>query len=281
MTPPLRFGVNLMGTGTGAEFLDRVRASADAGVDVIMVPDHLGLIGPAPALVAAAAAAPHARVGTFVLNTAFYRPALLARDLASVDQLTGGRLEIGLGAGYVRDEFDAAGIPFQRAGARVEHLEETARFLRDAARGDDHVPAFVQSPPPIMIAGVGDRVLRLAARTADIVALSQLPDEATAIERVSFIRAAAGERADALELNVIILDLAVDRAPVLPSLPGTDYDSSESAARRSMNTLSGSVTEVAAEITRLRDEVGLSYFTFIEPDETQMARIAEIITTVR
>lgn len=279
VTKNVRFGINLMGTGDGATFLSQVRAVADIGADVVLVPDHLGLIGPAPALAAAAAAAPELRVGTFVLNAPFYRPALLARDLATVDQLSQGRLEIGLGAGYVEDEFVAAGIPFERPGRRIDHLAATLAHLRTAAVGDDHVPAFVQTPPPLMVAGVGDRVLTLAAESADIVALSNLPDDDVAAERIDFIRRAAGSRFGDLELNVIIFDIAVGRAPTLPPTGG--LDTSEEAARRSVNTLSGSVEDIVERITFLREELGVSYFTFIEPDETQLGFLREIIAAVR
>mgnify|MGYP002654094217 CR=1 FL=1 len=102
------------------------------GFDVIGVPDHLGMLAPFPAMMLAAEATERVRLNTFVLNAPFYSPALLARDLATVDQLSGGRLEIGLGAGYVKAEFDAAGIPFGRPGQRVDHLEEVVDHLHIA-----------------------------------------------------------------------------------------------------------------------------------------------------
>ncbi|NDZ93671.1 TIGR03621 family F420-dependent LLM class oxidoreductase [Streptomyces sp. SID6673] len=274
-----RFGVNLLGMGDGPGFLSKVRAVAEAGVDVVMVPDHLGLIGPAPALVAAASAAPDLRVGTFVLNTAFYRPALLTRDLATVDQLTGGRLEIGLGAGYVESEFEQAGLPFDRPGARITHMMETVAHIRSAA--GDHVPAFVQSPPPIMIAGVGDRVLSAAARHADIVALSNLPDLDVARERVDHIRAAAGDRFGDLELNVIIFDIAVGREVDVTPLRSHNDGVDDETLRRSVNLLHGSVDEVADRIRTIRDQTGISYFTFVEPSADDLTSIADVISRLR
>ncbi|MCM3896224.1 TIGR03621 family F420-dependent LLM class oxidoreductase [Gordonia sputi] len=220
MSPDIRFGVNLLGTGTGEEFRAQVRAVADSGADVVLVPDHLGLIGPMPALVAAAAQAPELRIGNFVLNAPFYSPALLARDFATVDQLSGGRLEIGLGAGYVKAEFDAAGIPFGRPGQRVDHLEEVVDHLHVAFDDPAQTPPFVQPHPPIMVAGIGDRVLSLAARKADIVAFSNLPTDDVLADRVAHVRAEAGERFDALELNVIVFDLAVGREPDVTALRG-------------------------------------------------------------
>ncbi len=121
MAREFRFGIGLRTIGSAQRLRDRVRQFADLGYDVVHFPDHLGAPAPLPAMVAAAEAAPGIRVGTYVLNAAFYRPALLARDIGDVNLLCGGRLEAGLGTGYVREEFEAAGIPYPSAGERVEH----------------------------------------------------------------------------------------------------------------------------------------------------------------
>src|SRR5215813_2512343 len=99
-TRPLRFGATLCTRGSVVDLVNHARLAAASGCDVVLLPDHLGFAAPLPSLVAIAAAVPSVRVGNCVLNTAFYRPALLARDLAAVDSATDGRLEIGLGAGY-------------------------------------------------------------------------------------------------------------------------------------------------------------------------------------
>lgn len=149
-----------------------VRAEA-LGYDVILVPDHLGMVAPFPALVAAAAATERPRLGTFVLNAAFWNPALLAREIATTDALTGGRLEVGLGAGYVREEHERAGLEFLPPGERVGHLIRTVTEL-DRLLGDEvELPRPVQLPrPPLLIGGNGDRVLRLAAEHAEIAAFT-------------------------------------------------------------------------------------------------------------
>lgn len=281
MSPDIRFGVNLLGTGTGEEFRAQVRAVSDAGADVVLVPDHLCLIGPMPALVAAATEAPDLRVGNFVLNAPFYRPALVTRDLATVDQLSGGRLEIGLGAGYVKDEFDAAGLPFGRPGQRVDHLEGVVDHLHSAFDDADQAPPFVQPRPPIMVAGIGDRVLSLAARKADIVAFSNLPNDAVLTERVAHVRAEAGDRADALELNVIVFDLAVGREPDVTALRGANPDLDDAALRESVNILHGSATQVAERVAQLHETCGISYFTFIEPSPADLNALSEVIGLVR
>lgn len=112
MPRPFRFAVNMLTFDSGQDFRARCRLAEQRGYDTILVPDHLGMPAPFSALVAAAQVTERPRLGTFVLNAGFWNPALLAREAATCDQLTGGRLELGLGAGYVKAEHDAAGLPF-------------------------------------------------------------------------------------------------------------------------------------------------------------------------
>lgn len=276
-----RFGVNFLARGTADEFLAQVRHAEQCGVDVVLLPDHLELGAPFPMLVAAAAAAPTVRVGNFVLNAGFYRPALLARDIAGVDQLTGGRVEIGLGAGYVEAEFEAAGIPFGSPGQRVEHMRdmviELRRLLGDPAR----TPPPVQTPPPIMVAGTGNRVLTIAARHADIVALAGLADDEALAERVEYIRRQAGSRFDELELNLIIFDLAIDREPDLDTLRHHNRDATDGELLRQPNALSGSHDEVVARILQLREQFGITYLTPIEPSAADLDAFGRVISELR
>ena len=113
-----RFGVNMLAADTASSWQTRARSVEELGYDVLLVPDHLGIPSPWPALAVAATATQRLRVGPFVLNAAFTNPALLARDAATVDRLSDGRVELGLGTGYAREEFDAAGIEYRSAGRR-------------------------------------------------------------------------------------------------------------------------------------------------------------------
>ena len=115
---PIRLGVAFAGHCPVAQLVVEARRGELIGFDVVSLVDHLGCTAPLPPLVAIVPAAPSGRVGNLVINASFYLPALLARDLASVDSATGGRLEIGLGAGHVEEEFVAAGLPFPKSGAR-------------------------------------------------------------------------------------------------------------------------------------------------------------------
>jgi probable F420-dependent oxidoreductase len=149
VTRKFRFGVALSMLRSRVQWRDAVRRAEDLGYDVLHLPDHLATPAPFPALLLAAEMT-NMLVSPFVLNAGFYKPALLARDAAALDLLTDGRFELGLGAGYVKQEFEAADLAFPSARERVDHLAHTTHYLRQ------HVPSV-----PIMVAGSGDRVLTL------------------------------------------------------------------------------------------------------------------------
>src|SRR6266496_169380 len=120
---PFRFGVIVRNAGSRAEWVDQARKIEDLGYSSLTVPDHLAeMLAPMPAMVAAAAATKTIRVGSTVLNNDFRHPVLVAREAATVDLLTDGRLELGLGAGSLRSEYDQAGLDFDPGGIRVERL---------------------------------------------------------------------------------------------------------------------------------------------------------------
>jgi Luciferase-like monooxygenase len=186
-----RFSCNVFAIRSQAEFTGYAVAAEEAGYDVVFTTDHLGSPAPFPPLVAAAAATRQLRVGTLVLNAGFWNPHLLAREVATVDLLTGGRLELGLGAGHMKWEYDAAGIAWpsfgERAGRLATILDEMDRLsgsdgYPEGAPGREFFGLPVQAPvqrradgrpgPPLIIGGTGDRVLALAARRADTVALA-------------------------------------------------------------------------------------------------------------
>jgi probable F420-dependent oxidoreductase len=181
---------------------------------VLLVPDHLDMPAPFPALVAAAEATSRPRLGTLVLNIGFYKPSA-AGKMASTAQLVEGRLELSLSAGYAKNEYEAAELPFPSAGQRIDHLAHTVIELRRLLAPDTHRQQAAQLPiPPIMLAGQGDRLLRLAARHADIIGLVGIAPrmqtdgndsgQAALAKRIAFIRAAAGDRLAMVELSLMI-----------------------------------------------------------------------------
>ena len=212
------------GPVTARELTEHARRAEAVGFSALVLPDHLlEQHSPVPLLATVAAATERLRVGTFVLNVDLRHPAVLAQDLASLDVLSGGRLEIGIGAGWNQPEYAAIGIPFDPVPVRVSRLAEAVAVLKGcfadgpfSLAGEhytitdhDGQPKPAQRPhPPLMIGGGGRRTLTLAAREANIVGLAPRPNDprsftiAATEEKLGWIRAAAGDRFDDLELNV-------------------------------------------------------------------------------
>jgi len=266
---PFRFGVSLLSGGTAAAWQAKVRQAADLGYDIVQVPDHLGMPAPFPALVSAAEV-PGPRLGTFVLNAGFYRPALLARDVAETGRLLAGRLELGIGTGYNEAEFTAAGLPFASPGQRIDHLEQTIAELR----------RLVDPMPPLLLGASGERMLRLAAREADIVGFTvvtaQSDPERVLADRIELLRAAARDRFEQLELNLFVFavsvgegepDLTVARQ-VLGGMP-------DEQILALPGVLTGSADQVAETLLRYREKYGLTYFGVLETSMTDFAAVIE------
>ncbi|OHU78836.1 TIGR03621 family F420-dependent LLM class oxidoreductase [Mycobacteroides chelonae] len=277
----IRFGVNINAKDSGGDALAKLKDVEAAGVDIALVSDHLGAHAPFPLLAAAAASTSTVRLGTLVLDALFYRSALLARDIAEVDLLSGGRLEVGLGAGYVKEELDLVGLPFPGPSARVDTLANIVTELRKFLCDPHHVPAPIQSPPPIMIAGAGDRILTLAAKHAEIVNLATMaiPTFDRLRDRVDFIGRQAGDRTADLELSLGTLAFSIREKPDLSYVhalfarqaPGI----TEKEVLNSPGVLYGSPAHVAQSIQRLRDEFGITYVTFNDPDLDDLNEVIE------
>ena len=276
---PFRFGVSLLAVGSRTAWRDRVREAEDLGYDVLQVPDHLGTLSPFPALVAAADVTAM-RLGTYVLNAGVLSPAYLARDVADVYRLTGGRLELGLGAGYVPGEFEAYGLPF---GTGVERLRKLAATLA-ATRG--LLAAQPDKPlPPVMLAGSADRMLRLGAREADIFSFSVsagvtpgvAPEEAFA-RRVQVLREAAGDRLGDVELNLFVAAVgeSVDKVDLTIIRQASGLDDAQLA--HLPGVLAGSPREIADRLLRYREQYGIGYVSVLEP---HMTAFAEVIKQLR
>jgi probable F420-dependent oxidoreductase len=308
-----RFSCNVFAIRSRDQFVAYCRDAERHGYDAVYTADHLGAPSPFPPLVTAAEATQRLRVGTLVLNVGFWNPHLLARDVATVDLLTSGRLELGIGAGHMKWEYDEAGIPWAPLGERVDQvtavLDELERVFkaggypqrRELAEFYD-LPALAPvqrrglngSGPPVIIGGTGDRMLALAARRADTVALSglvQAPGEppgtfrlataAAAGERVRFIRDRAGDRAADPELNVLVQTVIIT-----PDRPGTARKLASErfpylTPTEVLDTpflLIGTVEEIAQQLRERRDRYGLTSVTVHEP---YMADLAPVIERIR
>ena len=285
-----RFGVNLVRPGPRDEWVAKCRRVEELGYDVLSVADHLGIAPPFPALVLAGAVTERVRLNTFVLNAPFYNPVLLAREVAGTDQFVSGRLELGLGAGYVKEEFEAAGMPFPGARARVDHLEFTIKELQRLYADPEYAPKPVHpGGPPLMIAGRGDRLLSLAAEHAATIAFSGMakvrdgapPMLATADaveERVQFVT----ERLDGrdAEFNVLVqlVQITDDRESALREILARFGDMLTLEELAEVPTvLVGTVEEIAEQLVAHRARFGFSYYTILEPNLEVLAPVVDLL----
>lgn len=267
----LRFSLGIHAANSLTALQNKVKRYEDIGFDALHLPDHLGAPAPFPVLTAIASVTSRVRLGTYVLNAGFYKPALLARDAGEVDQLSGGRLDLGLGAGYVKEEFEAAELPYPTAKQRVDHLEHTTAYLKK------HLPTV-----PILIAGNGTRILTIAAQHADIIGLTgaDFGDAADPLAaRIELVRNAAGDRFADLELNLAIT-----------AVPSGDSEEPDLAlTRRFMklsdeellalpSVLAGSPSGIADTLRGYHEKYGLTSFTF---QENHVDTIAKVIAEVR
>jgi probable F420-dependent oxidoreductase len=270
------------------EWIAKCRKAEHLGFDVIVVPDHLGMPAPFPALMLAAEATERPRLGTLVINTSFYNPTLLARDVACTDQLTGGRLELGLGAGYVKAEFDDAGLPFASPGRRIDHLARTVTEIRRRLDDPAHEPRPAQKQVPLLLAGRGDRMLRLAAEHADIITFSgvekpardgEMAPLATAervAERVRYARGLLGERTQEVEFNfpIQMVRITNDRRAAVAEWEeraGLTVDQ----LLEIPGMLVGTPGQIAEQLRHTRETLGVTYVTALEPDMDDFAKVIE------
>lgn len=239
---PFRFSLQAAEASSRREWIDLVRRAEDAGFDMVVTADHLGgCMAPLLPLATAAAATERLRLGVMVLNNDFHQPALLARDAATLDLLSDGRLELGLGAGHARPEYERAGLSFDAPAVRVARMEEALGILRRLFDGEtvthhgEHYrlegercdPCPVQAHLPLLVGGGGNRVLAVAASLADAVGFTGLgktladgqrhePERfapARVAEQVAHVRRAAGRRLADLEFQVLVQAVVVTDDP--------------------------------------------------------------------
>jgi probable F420-dependent oxidoreductase len=294
---PFRFGVSVRSAQSRAEWVEKARKVEELGYSTLTVPDHLtDLMAPMPALASAAAATKHLRVGTYVLNNDLRHPVLVAREAATVDFLTDGRFQLGLGAGSIQSEYDEAGLAFDTGRERVDRLAEAVTVIKGLLKGEQvtfagrhfrvtgHTiaPLPVQKPhPPILIGGNGRRLLALAAREADIVGFSGItfrpggaapPDlsgwrVSGVDERVQLVREAAGDRYPRLELNALVQRVVVtdDRRRAAEELTSRWAQLTADEFLASPYVLVGTVSQMTDDLLERRERWGISYYVVHEP----------------
>ncbi len=290
----LRFGLSARDV-EAAQWPAMVRRAEAAGYATLLFADHLGMPGPLVRLGAAAAVSDRVRVGTLVLNNDFRHPGVLAQEIATVDALSGGRVELGLGAGHMRAEYDAIGLPFDPPAHRIARLAEAAEILRRLFAGEtvSHQGAHYRlerhrlepQPPqgaelPLLIGGTGTRLLRAAARHADIVQFTGfLPLEGGTrptlshfsvgglADRIAVVEQAAGPRFGELELSVLVQMVLItpDREKAAHQLVAErGWQAAPADLLDCPFLLLGTVAEVSEQIRRYRQQLGITYLTVFD-----------------
>lgn len=286
---PFRFGLQVPGGASGQAWAEQARRAEALGFDTLLMPDHVGypLWSYAPALAAAAAATTTLRICPFVLDNDFRHPAFVAAEAATLDQISDGRYELGLGAGWDLNDYQRTGIPFDPPGTRVERLEESVRIIK-ALFQDGPVtvngrhyqiteleghPKPVQRPhPPLLIGAGGKRMLALAAREADIVSvimrsrreggLDAADGSAASFDRkIAWIQEQAGDRFDHLEINALIQRIVVtDHPDDHFAQAAKDYGmTGPEEGRETPLALIGSIEQIIETIEQRRERWGISY----------------------
>jgi probable F420-dependent oxidoreductase len=297
-----RFGYVARTVAPGASWMDKARRVEALGYSILVMPDHFrNQLAPVPALTAAALATTRLRVGSLVFANDFRHPAVLAKEVATIDLLSGGRFELGLGAGWMRSEYEQAGIPYEAPGIRVERLTEAVTIIKRLLAGErvtfagrhytltdlEGRPAPIQRPhPPILIGGGGRRTLTLATREASIVGLVprarrdgaglELGELAGAavMEKLGWIREAAGDRFGSLELNALIQVAIVtaDRTTAADGLT-TRFRAPRETVLESPFVLLGTVDEICETLRERRERYGISYLSIFEDDAEALAPV--------
>ncbi len=290
MHRPFRFGVVVSHAQSHTAWIATARKVEELGFSTLLMPDRttVGSLAPFPALAIAAEATRSLRIGSYVFCNEYRHPVILAREVATLDLLSEGRFELGLGAGVGPSEFQSMGIPFANAGMRVGHLEESLQMIKQLLTEETvnftgkyytitemkgNLPPVQKPHMPILVAGAGERMLKLAAREADIIAIGSKistqgldPTDAPLEQKIAWIKEAAGKRFADLELSQTVYDLVItdSEAAILQHGGGPPIP------KRSMST-----DQAVAQLLEQRDRYGFSY---IQVYEGQMENFAPVVS---
>lgn len=300
---PFRFAVQLRGGRDGPAWRARACQLEDLGYSTLFVPDHFrDQWAPLVALTTAAEATTTLRIGSLVFDNDYRHPVELAREIATLDLVSEGRVEVGLGAGWMKSDYDELGIAYDRPGVRIDRLVEGLRIMNDlwvtgtsTRRGSHYQVTEAQGVarptgaacPPVIIGGGGKRVLTIAAGHADIIGFNpSLPEgrigpqaaaSATAQrfrERVAWVREAAGERLGALEFQVLtfLVQVTADRAKVFADAAPVFGLAPEDLADVPL-ALVGTIDQIIETLEVRRQEFGFSYWVVHDEDVEAFAPV--------
>jgi probable F420-dependent oxidoreductase len=286
---PFRFGVQASKAADAAAWVALARKVESLGYSTLTMPDHFDdQFAPVPALMAAAAATETLRVGALVWDNDYRHPIVLAKELTTIDALSGGRLEIGIGAGWMATDYAKSGITYDSSKVRVDRFEEGLAVIKGALSGEAFsfdgthytVTDFVGSPlpiqrphPPILIGAGGKRMLSIAAKEADIVGINGTltagvvgPDAiatmtAAAVDKkVEIVHAVAGSRLSELEFNVraFMVRVTAERAATFEQIAGF-VQADPALVAESPFALIGTPEQLVDDLLRRRERWGISY----------------------
>jgi probable F420-dependent oxidoreductase len=296
MTHPFRFGAKATRATSGKEWADLARAAEDLGYASFQIDDHFGnQLAPVPAIMAAACATEKIYVGPHVAGIDFRNPVLFAKEAATIDLLSDGRMMLGLGAGWSKDDYAIAGIDQAAASVRIERLGEAVSIMRGlwgaepfSFEGTHFSVAEVNAMPkpvnqiPILIGGGGQKLLTLATQVADIVGInpkivgksinprSMATAAADAVdEKIGFVKAAAGDRFGEIELQLQLFKTQVtdDPGPVIDGLAKAFGLPPEVVATAPFFQI-GTVAQIKENLIAMRERWGISYIV-CQNDGTQ------------
>ncbi len=285
-----RFGVQVGGSWGAADWAALAHKVEDLGYSTLFMPDHFvdTELAPMVGIAFAAAVTTSLRVGMLVLDNDYKHPAVTAKEAATVDVLSDGRLEFGIGAGWMRADYETLGLPFDTAGVRIERLAEALTIIKRTwgdgpfdhdgghytIRSYDGLPKPIQQPrPPIIVGGGGPKLLRLAGQEADIVGINPNLRAGTVTgdavqtslaeqtrQKIAWVREGAGERFENLELQVrYFLAAITDDARGLAGALAPTFGTTVDEALASGVALVGTVDEVCDTLAQRREEWGASY----------------------
>jgi probable F420-dependent oxidoreductase len=301
---PFRFAVYAFTAPSGEAWAAFARRAEELGYDTLLVPDHLsGQLSPIAALSAAAAVTSRLRIGPYVFANDFRHPLVMAREAATLDVLSGGRLELGLGAGWRRSDYRQLGYAYAEPGRRVDRLVEALGIVKRLLAGETVThdgphyrlerariaPMPVQRPVPLHIGAGGPRMLRIAAREADIVGLipqftrGGLPRVTDATEgalarKVALLRLAAGDRFSALELSVYCADAGmVGSGHSALGSAGSALKGALVAPIGSPYLLYGTLGALRDRLERRREALGISHYAIPHHALESMAPLVEAL----
>src|SRR5216684_1555048 len=286
---PFRFGLQEHSAPNARAWTDKARLVESLGYKTMYLPDHFGdQLAPIAALMAAADATKTLRVGSLVFDNDYRHPVVLAKEVATLDLLSDGRFDLGLGAGWMASDYEHAGIPFDSPGVRIERMEEGLAIIKGLLAGGpfsfagkhyritslEGNPSSVQKPhPPILLGGGGRRMLRLAAREADIVnvnfdlregrvnpALVSTGLAAATDEKVAWIKEAAGDRFERIEISATIFFASIteDRDSVAEAL-ASRLGAGAQDFLETPHFLIGTLDQIAESLCERRERYGISY----------------------